>query len=442
VAAAAEQLEQDLEAWCRINNRNELTLGAIEGYLIHERRPLVGASLAARRLIEPLERMQAGGIALSRGAGRDELLVLARLLGRVLQPPTDVEEAENELTGAGCRLVRVLPPFRPAGTNRLDAAGLEALLETRHGGRDIRKLLDLDVPIKLYQSLVDHMQDVMIRACRRDRFDLNESRTLIAGMLRRFEEGGGTLLNLSRYERYDAFTFGHSIRVCLMALQFARALTDDEDMLHRIGMASLLHDVGKAWLPFEILHSTTRLSLEQRTEMNRHAEYGGRILLGIGADPSSVVAAFGHHRAGLRRGYPETLHPAELSTITRVVKICDVFEALTAVRPYKDSMTPTRAFRIMISMGEHFDLSLLNAFIRVHGVYPVGSRVRLSSGEVAKVAAQTRDLRRPRVQVVESEEGEPLEPTPDELIDLSTDAERDRRGVAELLGQAPLIAAA
>jgi HD-GYP domain-containing protein (c-di-GMP phosphodiesterase class II) len=442
VAAAVGRLEQDLDAWCATTGRQELVLGTVDGYLVHDKRPLLGASMAARRLIEPLERMSAGGVAIARGARRADLLALAGVLGRGPRGPVEVEAAAHELREAGALAVRVLPPFRLAGAGSLGEAGLAALLATDHDGRSLRQLLEVDLPVKLYQRVVDHMQDVMIRACRRDRFDLAESRTLVDGMLKRFEDGGGSLLNMARYERYDAFTFGHSIRVCLMALQFARSLTDDEELLHRVGMAALLHDVGKAWLPFEILHSTTRLGFEERAEMNRHVEYGGRILLGIGADPAAVAAAFGHHRAGPRRGYPATLHPAELSTITRVVKICDVFEALTAVRPYKDSMTPSRAFRIMISMGEHFDLKLLRAFIGVHGIYPHGSRVRLTSGEVARVVSQTADLRRPRVQLVESVEGEPLDPAPDEVVDLSSDAERDRRGVERLLGTEPFSLAA
>lgn len=442
VAAAVEQLGRDLDAWCAATGRQELMLSTVDGYLIHDKRPLLGASLAARRLIEPLERMSAGGVAIARGVRREDLMSLARALGRGPRGPKDAEAASQELRETGANAVRILPPFRLAGSGKLGQNGLSALLQTDHGGRSLRQLLDIDVPVKLYQRVVDHMQDVMIRACRRDRFDLEESQTLIEGMLKRFEDGGGSLLNMARYERYDAFTFGHSIRVCLMALHFARSLTDDQGELHRVGMAALLHDVGKAWLPFEILHSTTRLGFEERVEMNRHAEYGGRILLGIGADPTAVVAAFGHHRTGRHRGYPSTLHPASLSVVTRVVKICDVFEALTAVRPYKDSMSPTRAFRIMISMGEHFDLGLLKAFIRVHGVYPQGARVRLTTGEIGRVVGQTADLGCPRVQVVETREGEPLEPAPDEVVDLSLPSERPQRGVVNLLGQEPFSLAA
>ena len=231
-----------------------------------------------------------------------------------------------------------------------------------------------------YQRVVDHMQDVMIRACRRDRFDLAESRTLVDGMLKRFEDGGGSLLNMARYERYDAFTFGHSIRVCFIALNFARHLTNDMRLVERIGLAALMHDVGKAWVPFEVLHSNERLTDAERAEMNMHPVHGGQILLGnANADPLAVAVAFSHHRNMDGSGYPTAIHPRTLSTPTMIVKLADVFEALTATRPYKPRMSPTRAYRIMMDMDDHFEPSLLRRFIEVNGFYPVGSRVRLGA---------------------------------------------------------------
>lgn len=174
VEATVSQLERDLDSWCASTGRQELVLGTVEGYLIHDKRPLLGASLTARRLIEPLARMQAGGVALARGAHRNDLLALARILGRGGMGPVELEAATAELNQAGVSTVRLLPPFRLAGSGRLGAAGISALLATEHGGRSLRHLLDVDLPVKLYQRVVDHMQDVMIRACRRDRFDLAE----------------------------------------------------------------------------------------------------------------------------------------------------------------------------------------------------------------------------------------------------------------------------
>jgi HD-GYP domain-containing protein (c-di-GMP phosphodiesterase class II) len=215
------------------------------------------------------------------------------------------------------------------------------------------------------------------------------------------------MLSLARYEQYDAFTFGHSIRVCFLALDFARTMTQDEALLQRIGLAALLHDVGKAWVPFEILHAKGRLSPEERAEMERHTTYGAEILLGAEAcDPLAVATAFGHHRMRQGGGYPRTIHEARQSTVLKIVKICDVYEALTAVRPYKPRMSPTRAYRLMLSMEGHFDRALLRHFISTNGFYPTGGRVRLSTGDTARVSRQTADPCRPVVDIEVMRDGE------------------------------------
>ena len=140
--------------------------------------------------------------------------------------------------------------------------------------------------------------------------------------------------------------------------------------------------------------------------MDKHTTHGGEILLDIDdTDPMAVASAFGHHRTLDNRGYPSTIHYVRLSAGTKIVKICDVYEALTAVRPYKPPMSPTRAYRIMMSMDNHFDRRLLREFITVNGIFPVGSRVRLSTGEIARVVRQAPALQHPVVQVEEDAGG-------------------------------------
>ncbi len=442
VLAVLDALSESLEVLLDKTGKNELELGAIDGYLVHERRALLGATLGAQRLIEPLERLKSGGIAVRRGASAGEFLSLAHLLGRRMQLPEDLQAARRELEQAGCRAIRLLPAYRLPGSAENEQASIGKLLAHWSSPDAGRRALELDVPVKLYQRVVDHLQEVMIKVCRREAIGLEQSHSLIEAVLKRMGVDTGTMLDLCRYERYDAFTFGHSIRVCLLALFFARSMTRNQDLLHRIGIAALMHDIGKAWVPFEILHSVSRLSDEEREEMNRHTVHGGQILTTMQAEPSAVATAFGHHRFGDHGGYPTALHAGQLSTITRMVKICDVYEALTAVRPYKDPMSPVRAYRIMISMRDHFDLGLLRQFIGVNGVYPVGARVRLSTGERARVMAQTSWLERPKVLLETKPDGEPLESEPGETIDLSASDQRSRRAVVQLFAQKGLDVAA
>ena len=259
-----------------------------------------------------------------------------------------------------------------------------------------------------------------VSVCRGGRIDFAPVQAQAEALLKQLHSKDEPLLGLARQDQYDAFTFGHSVRVAILAMHFARALTDDHDLLIRIGTAGLLHDVGKSLIPFEILHSTKTLSEEERRQMNRHAELGAECLLGHqDSDPLAIAAAFGHHRSPDGSGYPRTTHKYETDMVTRIVKICDVFEALTAARPYKQPMSPIRAYRVMLAMGDKLDRRLMRRFIEVNGIYPVGQFVGLGTGEVAVVRAQSGDPLRPTVAVIDSVLDQDLVSDEQQLLDLS-----------------------
>lgn len=401
--ALASTLERLLAAQRR--DRLELTLE--RGCLLHDGALLLGATLSAARLVQALERLGARGLAFERGAAAGELLDLLRLLAR--RPsgaPAPGESARDPRTANGARASLL-------GASAASAASGSAETPAREPEDHVR----------FYQRLVDHLQELTVSVWRRESFGLEPTRDLVQALVGRVEAEPGALLSLSRYERFDAFTFGHSIRVALLALEFARAHTQDEGALARLCLAGLLHDIGKAWLPFDVLYASASLDADARAEMERHAEHGGAILAAMDADPLCVAVAFGHHLRHAGGGYPSTAHAPQLSTATRVVKICDVFEALTAPRPHRAALAPTRAYRILLAMTGHFDPRLLRRFIEVHGVHPVGTHVRLTSGESARVTAQSRRLARPRVVLTASADGTPIPFDPEAVIDLSDEFE-------------------
>jgi putative nucleotidyltransferase with HDIG domain len=239
-------------------------------------------------------------------------------------------------------------------------------------------------------------------------------------LLKQLDDKDEPLLGLARQDQYDAFTFGHSLRVAVLSMNFARELTDDRDLLIRIGTAALLHDVGKSLIPFEILHATGVLSEEERRQMNRHAELGAECLLcHDDSDPLAIAAAFGHHRAPDGSGYPRTVHDHETDVVTDIVKICDVFEALTAARPYKQPMSPIRAYRVMLAMGEKLNQRLLRRFVEVNGIYPIGQLVELDDGGVAIVRAQGASPLQPKVALLDSEHSQDLVEEEPQILDLA-----------------------
>lgn len=382
-----------------------LQIGTAEGYLFFDRRPLLSASESSPRLIKVLEAIGSGGISFHRGAGIEDFLGLSDLLARKDVAQLDVIEANLALDAVGAKKVRLLAPYATGeelGTRAL-AAGEEG-----GGGED---LPSLEVPTMLYRDVFDHLTDVVTSVFRGHLFRLDETRSHVEKILAELNRSAGAMMTASHYEHTEAdqFQFRHSIRVACLALNYARGLTRDESFLQRVGTAALLHDIGKGRLDWAILHNPGRLNADEREEMERHTEFGARLLLELeDCDPMAVAIAFGHHRTLQGGGYPQTMHAVDLSLATKLVKICDVYEALTARRPYKDPMSPTLSYRIMMQMNgegeaQHFEPSLLHRFILVNGVYPTGSWVKLDSGEVACVERQTAILEAPVVQVSKAE---------------------------------------
>jgi HD-GYP domain-containing protein (c-di-GMP phosphodiesterase class II) len=388
---------------CSQHDRSKIEIRVADNQLVFEERPLIGASLSAPRLINAVRDWSAGGIAFERDASEDDLhSALVVLMARAEEDAKRSHDRANEqLARRNCRGVRLLAPFDD---------------EQAPQDREQRA----NVPISLYQNIVDLLQDTTISLCHGGLIQFEKSQSCIEQVLRNLQSDPAGLFSAVRYERYDAYTFGHSIRVCILALNFAKTLTSDQALLNRVGVAALLHDVGKAKVPFDVLHCRTRLSPEQRREMEKHPTHGAEILLDHhDCDPMAYGAAFGHHIGNDGQGYPKLLRSAPVSLVTKIVKICDVYEALTAERPYKPSMSPVRAFRIMIGMGDAFDRSLLRRFIVANGVFPSGSQVRLSNGEQARVLQQTGDLLRPVVEIHTNAHGEALDAERRELVDLS-----------------------
>ncbi len=434
VRSSIAALERCLEALAREDGSDPLVLGSAEGFLFYRKKPLLGASLSSARVIEALGACHAGGLSIGRRAGERDLLALVDLLASNKRGYAGVHEANADLAQRGSQFIQFLPEYRggDCGFGAPDPALLAVLGEHEVDQDPIQ----LAVPLELYQQTVALLQDAAVRVCNGEDIDLDRARGFVEAILSRQAQDSAAMMGLARYERHDAYTFGHSIRVCFLALNFASTLFEGEAQLLRIGLAALLHDIGKARVPFEVLHSTTRLSLEERIEMNKHTIHGGEILLGMpDADPLAVATAFGHHQTLDGGGYPRTIHAVRQGIGTRVIKICDVYEALTAVRPYKPRMSPVRAYRIMIAMKNHFDPALLLRFIGVNGIYPIGTLVRLSTGERARVLEQTADPLAPRVRIETDDESGPLACAPSQVQDPGQEpGERPR--VVEILENA------
>lgn len=197
------------------------------------------------------------------------------------------------------------------------------------------------------------------------------------------------LHNILSLKTRDEYTYMHSVAVCAMMIKFARHLKFSASVVADLGLAGLLHDVGKAFVPEDVLNKKGRLTDEEFAMMRTHPELGFRELKKTRVPAVVLDVCLNHHEKIGGNGYPNALPPNGISTAARMGAICDVYDALTSDRCYKDAWPPQRALREMGSWAGHLDPELLAVFEDVLGIYPVGARVRLLNGDQAIVVGES-----------------------------------------------------
>jgi HD-GYP domain-containing protein (c-di-GMP phosphodiesterase class II) len=199
----------------------------------------------------------------------------------------------------------------------------------------------------------------------------------------------GALVSLARLKTHDDYSYMHSVAVCTLMVALARQLGLSEDECRQSGLAGLLHDIGKALMPPEVLNKPGKLTEAEFKVMRSHPDRGHALLVeGRGAGDVALEVCLHHHEKIDGSGYPHGLAGEQVSRLARMGAVCDVYDAITSNRPYKAGWDPAESIARMASWKGHLDEKMLAAFIRSVGVYPVGSLVRMESGRLGVVIEQ------------------------------------------------------
>jgi putative nucleotidyltransferase with HDIG domain len=230
----------------------------------------------------------------------------------------------------------------------------------------------------------------------------------------------GALISLARLKTADDYTYMHSVAVCALMIALAKQLGLDDQQTRSAGIAGLLHDLGKALMPMDVLNKPGKLTDEEFSIIKKHPEEGHKLLLSsTGADEIALDVVLHHHEKTDGSGYPKGLKDSDISLLAKMGAVCDVYDAITSNRPYKAGWDPAESLRRMAEWTKgHFDHSVFQAFVKSVGIYPIGSLVKLDSGRLGLVIEQgVNSLLTPCVKVFYSTNSKSR--IPPQIIDLS-----------------------
>ena len=284
---------------------------------------------------------------------------------------------------------------------------------------------------QVYASAVETAQSLWDQARAGDKPDPGAARTIIDSLAGLVSHDRGSVMALTALKRYDNYTFTHMVNVSVLAMAQARALNIQGPLLREFGFAALMHDIGKVHTPLEVLNKPDRLTKEEFELMKQHVLDGAHILRTTPEIPAlAPVVAFEHHLRQDLSGYPENIGHRELNLCTQIVTIADVFDALRSNRVYREGLPSERVRSIMTQKDSPaFNSALLRRFITLMGLFPIGTLVRLETGEVALVTREhPGDPFTPQVKVLLDAEGQAVEAP--ELVN-TWEPEARKRGVIE-----------
>lgn len=242
---------------------------------------------------------------------------------------------------------------------------------------------------------------------------INEIKETVSEIVDQLLKNQDVVFNLVDIRAIDDYTFGHSVNVSLLSLLTGITLGYDREELLALGMGALLHDLGKVVIPDFILNKPDKLSPEEFALVREHPEHGFRMLLQIPrVSTTSALIALQHHERYQGQGYPRGLRGDEIHEFAVICGVADVFDALVADRVYRRAYPVHEAYELIAGSGNFlFDHRIVQAFLQNVAAYPVGTLVRLSTGETGVVVETKRGMALyPKVRILFDGEGSACEP--------------------------------
>jgi HD-GYP domain-containing protein (c-di-GMP phosphodiesterase class II) len=260
---------------------------------------------------------------------------------------------------------------------------------------DVRRTKTGDVKSESNQVFfrtVSMMGEVLKGIEQRRAIQFRKAERLTQQMVDIIQADESILVGLSSIKNFDEYTYAHSVNVCILSMLIGDRLKLHKRDIARLGVATLLHDIGKTYVPQSILNNPGKLEDKDWELMKYHTFFGVVELSRIKAlreIDDALFVALQHHVHYNMNGYPQRRGEWKLRLYSRIATVADYFDAMTTARVYQDPLTPDKALRFILERsGEIFDPFLAKVFIHAMGVYPIGTVVELNTGETAVVIRQ------------------------------------------------------
>lgn len=216
-------------------------------------------------------------------------------------------------------------------------------------------------------------------------------------------EDKDVMINMIDIKVFDDYTFYHCVNVAILSIILGISLNLNRNDLYKLSLAALLHDIGKVFIPKNIISKPGKLTDEEYETIKTHARKGYEYLKNMFDVPSkSYIGILHHHEKYNGTGYPSGRKEKEISLFGRIISIADVYDALTSDRPYRKACLPSEAMEyIMGNSGSMFDPELTLLFTRKVAPYPIGTFVKLSDDRVGIVTENYLDCcMRPNIKII------------------------------------------
>jgi len=268
---------------------------------------------------------------------------------------------------------------------------------------------------EIYFKAIGLVKEIMEGVKSQRLINIRKAKHLMQNAVNSIMQDESALLGLANIKNYDEYTFNHSVNVAIYAIALGQRIGLSKKNLSHLGMAGLLHDIGKTKIPGEILNKEEKLSPQEWVMIQSHPVLGAEIVMRVKewGDLSTrlIDGAFEHHLRYDLSGYPKLARKRNLTLFGKIISLVDFYDALVRPRAYRRfPYVSEKILGFMLEQaGKHFDPALVKVFINMIGIYPLGTLVLLNTNEigiVVQIQEEPEFIDRPKVCVLSYSDGE------------------------------------